>query len=351
MLKQIVIISALLFGVEGQYRSRHNRKVDGNPEPPTRRKMASHSNASNSSNSSNATNATVTTTAAPTVTTTTAAPTKAPTTKAPTTTAAAKITKAPAKKTDAPAKKTSAAKETTAAATTAAGNSTNATTIPEAKVSTEITMTVKLDISKMNTAAKAAIGNSFAFGLHASACKGIKSLWTTLGQCMLGKGKSKGVTFGMAMKIDAKLVSTQPACKSATDCYGASTAAPKRELAAVSIKNGGTFEVTAKGKDVIGQAQTAQKALTAAKATLFDPMAIAKEVKAAMERPAMNKTLVAAGVDAAAVTAIVEAAKVAEVTTTVSKVQGSTPAPAATSDAYTAGVTCAIALVAGALLF
>lgn len=368
-------LALLLLGVEGQYRSRRNRVVDGNAQAPRGfpRRLQNSSNGTGNG-TGNATgndtgNATVpaTTTAAPTVQATTPAPTtvaatSAPTTvsatAAPTTVAATAAPTTAAPTTAAGVVATQASVTTTAAATTAAaGNGTNVTAIPSASVSTTVSMTVKLDLADLTaglteeaaTERKQSMGNAFAFGIHASTCKGVASMWNTLGQCMMGIGKVEGVTFGMAMAIDTKLVGTQPGCNSAANCYGDVTPAPAaRQLAAEDIVNSGDFMVTATGADVIAQAQTAQASLSAAESSgSFSAGNIAAEVATAIARPSMNGTLgdIAAG--------LVKAAEEAVVVATVSVVTGATPAPSSstTSDAYTAGVTGVFALVFGALLF
>lgn len=342
-------LALLLLGVEGQYRSRRNRVVDGNPQPPRglpRRLQNSTGNATGNDTATTAAPATTPpTTAAPTTVAATAAPTTVAATAAPTTAGA---TPAP---TAAPTTVAATQAPTTAAATTAAaaGNGTNVTAIPTATVSTVVKMTVKLDLSLYDAGQKTAIGNAFAFGIHASTCKGVASMWNTLGQCMMGVGKVEGVTFGMGMAISAKLAASgQPGCTSATDCYGDVTPAPARQLAAEDIENSGTFSVTATGADVVAQAQTAQTALKAAESGgTFSAANIATEVATAIARPSMNSTL---GSVAAAIT---KAAEEATVVVETSAVVGDTPAPSggSTSDAYTAGVTGVFALVFGALLF
>jgi len=209
-------------------------------------------------------------------------------------------------------------------------------------------MTVKLDISAMDTTTKTALGNAFAYGLHASMCDGVSGLWETLGDCFMGKGISVGgdaVKFGMKLDIDSQLVSATPTCTglTGTDCYGGKVAT--RRLAETSITNKAAFEVAASGK-AFAKVAEAKTSLTAAETTAFKPEAIAKHVKKAVERPSMPNTLTAL------VANITAAVKAATVNVTAPDYAGDAPAPpAATSGAFATGVAGVFAVVAGAALF
>jgi hypothetical protein len=240
----------------------------------------------------------------------------------------------------------------------------NATTVAAAqiaskKISTSVEVKITLDISAMDTEQKTAVGYGVAYGIHDAACKGVQPMWDTLVNCMLGNSKIEGISFGMAMAIDSQLVTEQPGCNSASDCYGGEA----RRLAAVELANKGDFDVSIAGPaladtttDYVAQAKTAIE--TARTSGALSASNVQASLVSAMNRTAVTSKVsgdTLAAVKAAAQAAVATVSAPVEVIVTVAPATQApavgTGAVAGTSSAYTTGVASALAVVFGALLF
>ena len=170
-------------------------------------------------------------------------------------------------------------------------------------------------------------GNSIAYGIHAVACRTVSSSWAAtnhgLIRCMIGTGAT-GISFGMAMSIDAQLGSNFAAPTLSIDAQlGSNFAAPTLTNvygATVTLTHGADFTVEATGSAAATNIVMAKEALETARSsgTTFTATAILAEVQEAIDRPKIKALL---GDFSAAVAAAVAAATV---NVTVGEIVGST---------------------------
>jgi len=219
-----------------------------------------------------------------------------------------------------------------------------------------VSVKITLDISAFTDSEKKGVGNGLALALHEQSCEGVKAMWSVDGgsmkDCLLGKSPTEGISFGMAMLIDSKLMTEQPDCASVEDCYGGPYES-RRQLAAVDLENKGDFDVKIAGAALASDTDytaDATKAISEARSGgAFQPAAVQASLKKAMNRTSVRNAVGAklAVIQTAAATATVESTAAAVATITAAP----TTAAPTTSNTYTAGAVSALMLMAGVFLF
>jgi hypothetical protein len=223
----------------------------------------------------------------------------------------------------------------------ALSNLTDLPDVPTFSVDTDVSVTMKLDISAFTAEQKTGVANGVAYGLHSSACKGVEDHWVTEEKCFQGEGKP-GASFAMAMSVDQALGATQPTPE---DYKSFGTA--RRSLEATELTNSGKFTSTFVSEDVAA----------AAKDTLDASLSSTAGADLVKDRISAGITAVAAAqpdlLPADVIKSVEDAVGNATVVAATSAPVADAPPAAATSGSVSFKSTLALAMasVSAALLF